>query len=504
MHNISHALRRAELIAADSEGFVCGDARMTFGEFVARTRRLGTVLADLGVERGGRVAVISFNSIPHVELYSGVPASGRVVVPLNFRWADAELQYALEDSGARVLFIDRDPGALAELVDTVVRLDTDDYDNRIAAAAETDFDPALTADDLAGLFYTGGTTGASKGVMLSHRNLVANAYNTQMLIPLEPGDSYQVIAPLFHAAGSNNVIQCLYQGVRQLLVPAFDPGATLDQIEAEGVNATLGVPSMLAAQVEAQLANPRDTSSLTVYAHGGSPVALEVLRRATGAFPGTEFVHLYGATETSPLMTGLRHEEQLLGGPTETSCGLQVIGCEIDIRRPDGTSLPQGEAGEVTARGDNIMLGYWNKPDATEAVLRDGWYSTGDVGRLDESGYLYLLDRSKDMIISGGENVYCTEVENAIYTHPGVLEATVFGIPDDQWGEAVHAVVVVRPGHELTPDEVVAHARETIAGYKVPRSVSIQTDELPKSGPGKVLKRELRAPFWEGHDTQIV
>ena len=203
MHNISHALRRAELIAADSEGFVCGDARMTFGEFVARPRRLGTVLADLGVERGGRVAVISLNSIPHVELYSGVPASGRVVVPLNFRWADAELQYALEDSGARVLFIDRDPGALAELVDTVVRLDTDDYDNRIAAAAETDFDPALTADDLAGLFYTGGTTGASKGVMLSHRNLVAHAYNTQMLIPLEPGDSYQVIAPLFHAAGSN-------------------------------------------------------------------------------------------------------------------------------------------------------------------------------------------------------------------------------------------------------------------------------------------------------------
>ena len=201
---------------------------------------------------------------------------------------------------------------------------------------------------------------------------------------------------------------------------------------------------------------------------------------------------------------GMRHEEQLLGGPMEASCGQQVLGVEIDIRRPDGTSLPQGEAGEVTARGDNIMLGYWNKPEATAAVLTDGWYSTGDVGRLDEHGYLYLLDRSKDMIISGGENVYCTEVENAIYTHPAVLEATVFGIPDDQWGEAVHAVVVVRPGQDLTPDEVVAHARETIAGYKVPRSVDIQTDELPKSGPGKVLKRELRAPFWEGHDTQIV
>ncbi len=219
---------------------------------------------------------------------------------------------------------------------------------------------------------------------------------------------------------------------------------------------------------------------------------------------GTEFVHLYGATETSPLMTGMRHEERLLGTSREASCGQQVIGVEIEIRRPDGSPLAPGEAGEVTARGDNVMMGYWNKPEATESVLHDGWYSTGDVGRLDDQGFLYLLDRSKDMIISGGENVYCTEVENAIYTHPAVLEATVFGIPDDQWGEAVHAVVVVRPGHELTGDEVVAHARATIAGYKVPRSVDIRTDELPKSGPGKVLKRELRAPFWEGHETAIV
>lgn len=504
MHVFSHPLRRAELTASDKVGFVCGDQRMTFGDFVHRCRRIGGMLAELDTTSGDRVALIGFNSIPFVELYCAVPAAGRVLVPLNFRWADAELEYALRDSGAEVLFIDRDPGPLADLVETVVRLDTGDYEARVGAAPLVDFDDSVGADDLAGLFYTGGTTGASKGVMLTHANLIANAYNSQMLWPLEPDDVYQVIAPLFHAAGSNSVLQCIYLGTRQVLVPAFDPGATLDQIEAEGVTATLGVPSMLAAQVEAQLASPRDVSGFRIYGHGGSPVAMEVLRRARTAFASTEFVHLYGATETSPLVTGFRHEEQYLDAEHGKSCGQPVLGVEVEIRGEDRVPLPTGTPGEVTVRGGNVMVGYWNKPDTTAAVLHDGWYRTGDVGRMDEQGYLYLLDRSKDMIITGGENVYCTEVEDAIYTHPGVLEAAVFGVPDAQWGEAVHAVVVPRGGTELTPEDVMAHVRDGIAGYKVPRSVDIRADELPKSGPGKVLKRELRAPYWEGHETNLV
>ncbi|MDH3680033.1 MAG: long-chain fatty acid--CoA ligase [Acidimicrobiia bacterium] len=503
MHTLAHPLRRAERTAARGEALVCGDVRLTYGEFVSRCRRLGTVLADLGTVRNDRVAVLAFNSIPFIELYCGVPSAGRVQVPLNFRWADPELAYALEDSGSKVLFIDRDPGPLADLVETVVRLDTGDYESRLATSTEEDFDASVTPDDLAGLFYTGGTTAASKGVMLTHRNLIANTYNSQMLSPIEPGDVYQIIAPLFHAAGSNSVLQCIYQGVPQVIVPAFDPGATLDQIEAEHVTSTLGVPTMLAAQVEAQLASPRDVSSLRVYGHGGSPVATEVIRRAAKAFPATEFVHLYGATETSPLVTGFRHEERYLDEERGRSCGQPVLGVELEIRRPDGTPCPIGEPGEVTASGDNIMAGYWNKPEQTDAVLRDGWYSTGDVGRIDDDGYLYLLDRSKDMIISGGENVYCTEVEEAIYTHPDVLEAAVFGIPDEKWGEVVHAVVVPRAGTEVTPDDIIAHTRESIAGYKVPRSVELRSEELPKSGPGKVLKRELRTPYWADRDTQI-
>ncbi len=503
MHTIKNPLLRVEQMATDVEGLICGEVRRTFGEFVSRCRRLGTVLSDLGTDRGDRVAIISFNSIEFIELYCGIPAAGRVQVPLNFRWADPELAYALEDSGANVLFIDRDPGALAELVETVVRLDTGDYAARIDAAAETDFDADIGPDDLAGLFYTGGTTGASKGVMLTHANLIANTYNAQMLFPLDERDVYQVIAPLFHAAGSVAVLQCLYVGARQVVVPVFNPAAILDQIEAEQVTSTLGVPSMLAAQVETQLVEPRGVSSLRLYAHGGSPVPLEVIRRGVQAFPGTEFAHLYGATETAPLITGMRREEQELDGERAASCGTPALGVEIRIQQSDGTPHPLGQPGDVLVRGDNVMAGYWNKPEQTAAVLQDGWYNTGDVGRLDEQGNLYLLDRSKDMIISGGENVYCTEVEDAIYTHPGVLEAAVFGIPSEQWGEAVHAVVVPRESTPVTPDEIVTHVRGLIAGYKVPQTVEMRADELPKSGPGKVLKRELRAPYWADQDSQI-
>ena len=503
MHTFVHPLRRAEATSRDRTALICDGRELTYGEMVDRCRRLGTVLTNLAIGRGERVAVLSFNSIAFVELYCALPAHGRVQVPLNFRWAEPELAYALEDSDARVLFVDRDPGKLVDLVERVVRLDTGEYEDLLASAAPVDFDDAVSEDDLAGLFYTGGTTGASKGVMLTHRNLIANTYNSQMLMPLEPHDVYQIIAPLFHAAGSNSLLQCVYQGVTQVIVPAFDPAATLELIERHGVTATLGVPTMLAAQVEEQLARPRDVSSLRFYAHGGSPVAQEVLRRGVTAFPQTEFIHLYGATETSPLVTGFRHEVDHLDGARGRSAGQSVLGCEVAIRTTDGRDLPVGEAGEVTVRGANIMAGYWKKAEASAAVLRDGWYSTGDVGRLDGEGFLYLLDRSKDMMISGGENVYCTEVEDAIYTHPAVLEATVFGIPSEQWGEAVHAVVVLREGAEVSADEVIAHCRGQIAGYKVPRSVEFRAEPLPKSGPGKVLKRELRSPYWEGRENQI-
>jgi long-chain acyl-CoA synthetase len=502
MHTFLHPLRRGVRIARDRDALVLGDRRVSYGDLDTRLRRLHTLLHELGTAPGDRVAVLALNSIAFVELYLGISTAGRVQVPLNFRWATPELEYALADSGATILFSDRDPGPLAALVRRVVRIDTGQYDTMVDSVRETSFDEAaIHEDDLAGLFYTGGTTGASKGVMLTHRNLIANAFHTQTITPLDRDDVYLVMAPLFHAAGSISVLQALYAGATQVIVPAFDAGAVLDTIEREGITMTLGVPTMVAAMVEEQLARPRDVSSLRVFSHGGSPIAIDVVRRSVDAFPGTELVHLYGTTETSPLATGLRHEELLVGTEREKSAGQATIGVDVVVRDDSGTPLPDGEPGEVTIRGANVMRGYWNKPEQTAAALRDGWYWTGDVGRFDADGFLFLLDRSKDMIISGGENVYCTEVEDALYSHPAVLEATVFGVPHEQWGEAVHAVVVAR--NEITEAEIIAHCRERIAGYKVPRSVSFRDEPLPKSGPGKVLKRELRAPFWEGRDSAI-
>jgi long-chain acyl-CoA synthetase len=504
MHTFIDPLKRARRVAARREAVVCDDLRLTYQELLGRCRRLATVLEQLGTQKGDRVAVLAFNCVPFVELYCTISATGRVQVPLNFRWAPAELAYALDDSGARVLFTDRDPGALADLVERVVRLDTGEYEELLASAVETVIaDDLVAPDDLAGLFYTGGTTGASKGVMLTHANLLANTFNIQMLTPLDRDDVYLVMAPMFHAAGSISLLQAIYVGATQVILPAFDPGAALDLVEREGVTASLGVPTMVAAMVEEQLSRPRQVDTFRFFAHGGSPIALEVIRRAAKAFPSTDFVHVYGATETAPLATGLRHEETHLDRPTAKSAGPAVVGVEIVIRDADGRALPDGEAGEVTIRGANVMAGYWNKPEQTAAALRDGWYWTGDVGRLDDDGNLYLLDRSKDMIISGGENVYGAEVEDALYSHPLVLEAAVFGIPDEKWGEAVHAVVLLRDGGQATAAELIAHCRERIAGYKVPRSVTFRDEPLPKSGPGKVLKRELRAPFWEGTERSI-
>jgi len=237
-------------------------------------------------------------------------------------------------------------------------------------------------------------------------------------------------------------------------------------------------------------------------AHGGSPIATETLRRAHAAFPDVELHHLYGATETAPIATVLRGEQLLLDAPQARSCGQPAIGVEVEVVGPEGTPLPPGEVGEVLIRGRNVMAGYWNKPAQTAAALVDGWYRSGDLGYLDTEGYLYLVDRAKDMIVTGGENVYSTEVEDVLYRHPAVLEVAVFGVPDERWGEAVHAVVV--PRADVLPEELVRHCREVIAGYKVPKRIELRTEPLPKSGAGKVLKRELREPYWQGHEARII
>jgi long-chain acyl-CoA synthetase len=306
---------------------------------------------------------------------------------------------------------------------------------------------------------------------------------------------------MFHAAGTNGVLGGIWSASCQIPLRAFDPATALDLIEEHRVTNTLGVPAMIAAITELQLKEPRDVSTLRLLLHGGSPIATEVVRRAYSAFPHTEFAHVYGATETAPLVTGFCNEQLFLDEPRGRSCGQALIGVQLKIVDEKGDELPTGDVGEVAAKGPNIMQGYWRKPEQTAEVLRDGWYHTGDLGRLDADGYLYLVDRAKDMIVTGGENVYCSEVEEALYKHPAVLEAAVIGVPDGKWGEVVHAVVVQR--EPVSADDLIEFCRQHIAGYKLPKGVTFSETELPKSGPGKILKRELRKPFWEGKQRGI-
>ncbi|MBT6276178.1 MAG: AMP-binding protein [Chromatiales bacterium] len=500
MHTFIDPLNRALQVAPQATAFICGDVQVSYAEFAERCRALGGMLAAHGARPGDRIAILAANSHRYMEVYVGVPAAGYVIVPLNTRHAEPELRYALEDGGVRVLICDRDPGALADVVETVIMM-PEEYEVGLAGATPITLGQGIDENTLAGLFYTGGTTGASKGVMLSHRNLIANSQNYMVLAPSQLHETHLYIAPLFHAAGSNNILGTIWAGQCGVIQPAFEPDAALDLIERYRITSTLGVPAMIAAMTEAQIARPRDVSSLVFMAHGGSPIATEVVRRAVGAFPNAEFCHLYGATELSPLATGLMGEQHLLESERGRSCGQPIIGTEIRMMDADGNEMPRGEVGELAVRGTNVMQGYWNKPEQTAAALRGGWYYSGDLGFMDEDGYVMLVDRAKDMIVSGGENVYGSEVEEALYLHPAVLEAAVFGVPDEHWGEAVHAVVVLR--NEVSAEELIGFCREKIAGYKVPKGITFQTDALPKSGPGKVLKRELRRPFWEGRERQI-
>ena len=506
MHTFADPLARAVQIAATKTAVVDKGESFSYTQLQDRCKHLVGGLRKLGLVKGDRVAIWAGNCHEYIETYVGVPSGGLVVVPLNTRHAEPELRYALEDSGTKVLITDRDASGLGDIVDHVINLGAE-YEAILQAGSQADpvtLGEGVVETDLAGLFYTGGTTGQSKGVMLSHRNLIANTFHWLTSVPQSSADVTLVMAPLFHAAGSNGVLASIWTAGCQITLGAFAPAEALDIMENYNVSLTLGVPTMLAAMAEEQHANPRKVDGVRAIAHGGSPIATEVVRRTSTAFPTAELIEVYGATELSPLTTALREEQSLLDDDRARSCGQSIPGTDVRVLDEAGVEVATGEIGEVVVRGPNVMVGYWNKPEQTAAVLKDGAYWTGDLGYMDSEGYVFLVDRSKDMIVSGGENVYCTEVEEVLYKHEAVLEAAVFGVPDEKWGEAVYATVVPREEHSnIDPEVLLSFCREQIAGYKVPKGIDIRQEPLPISGPGKVLKRELRAPFWEGVDRAV-
>src|SRR3954466_3198620 len=362
-HTFVGPLERAELIAAADIAVVCGSRRLTYGELCARARRLVGALRALGLERGDRAGAGGRNCPCSLELYPAIPGGGFVLVPLNARHAEPELRYALEDAGARVLVADAHQRPLANAVEHFVAFG-DDYERLIAEAPEGPW-ADVGEHDLAGLFYTGGTTGAAKGVMLTHGNLIANALHFMACWPFTPETRWLVVAPMFHAAGTSGALATVWAGGRHVMLPAFDPGAVLDAIERERVTATLVVPTMMAALADEQRRNPRDVSSLAYLSHGSSPVATDVLRRTCAAFPNAELLHIYGATETSPILTLLPGEQHLIDTDRARSCGQPAIGVDPAIADPERGRLDPREVGEVRVRGHNVTPGYWNKPRET-------------------------------------------------------------------------------------------------------------------------------------------
>jgi long-chain acyl-CoA synthetase len=521
--SLSWVLDDAIALEPDRTAVVDGDLRRSYAEIGERCARLAGALEDLGVAEGGVVGILALNSAVHLELWLGIPRAGRVMNDLNFRLAPAELAFILDDCDTRVLVVDDAHlqtglelleraeklerlvlAGAADLPDGVLR-----YEDLLAAAAPQP-PSAAGGDDLAGIFYTGGTTGLPKGVMLSHANLVVNAKHMMIALPYAREDVYLHAAPMFHLADGASTYALTWAAGTHVIVPAFDPALVARTIEAERITKALLVPTMINMLINHPAVGQHDLSSLQRVLYGASPMPAEV-QRACAEKLGCEMAQAYGMTEAAPIVTVLSAEAHTRGLAGEEpwatrlrSAGRQVPGVRAEVRRADGTRCDPGEAGEIYVQGPNVMQGYWNRPEETEAALvGDGWYRSGDMAYADEGGYLFVVDRAKDMIISGGENIYSVEVENAIYEHAAVLEAAVIGVPDERWGERVHAVVVLRESVTCDEEEIVAHCRERIAGYKLPRSVEFRAEPLPKSGAGKVLKRDLRDAHWSGHDRAV-
>lgn len=492
---------------------ICAGREHSFRELGNRVAKFAGALRQLGMQPGDRVAMLSLNSDRYLEYFLGTWWAGGVVNAANTRWSAAEIIYSLKDSGSSLILVDDAfkqmaatfPGQIPSLRAMIYTGNgatpegMRSYEELLAQADPIE-DACGTGNDLAGIFYTGGTTGTPKGVMLSQANLWSSgmSFLAENIVP--SGSVFLHAAPMFHLANGAMMTAQLLRGGRHVFIPGFAPVAVLEAIKTHKVTDMLLVPTMIQMLVDHPTFKDYDTSSVCRMLYGASPIAEAVLGRAMAAFPKTNFFHAYGMTELSPLATLLPswyHTPEGRKTGKLRSVGRASYCVEAKIVDTEGNEVPRGTVGEVAVRGPNVMLGYWNKPKETAAAVRNGWMHTGDGATMDDDGFIYIVDRIKDMIITGGENVYSAEVENAIAQHPAVATAAVIGIPNDRWGEMVHAVVILKSGATVTADALIAHCKTLIAGYKCPRSIEFR-EQLPLSGAGKVLKTVLREPFWKG------
>lgn len=522
--------RHAARLFGRKEGIVCGDHRFTYREFDERCDRLSDALLALGLAKGQCVAYLSFNCHRLLEAYYGVPQLGAVLLPLNIRLSAEELVYILNDSEPRILFFDPE---FIPLVDTLrqgaksvehfiaLRPDSSGakpewahrhfYDDLLAAAEAREIDyRTIEENSVAELFYTSGTTAHPKGVMLTHRNLYLHAFYTGLALRETDASVGLYTVPLFHVNSWGSPHILTLAGGRHVMIRKFDPPTVLELIQAERVTRLQMVPAMVIALINHPEFEKYDLTSVKELIMGGAPTNTALIRQVEEKLPGCEAMGGYGLTETSPVITKaemkahLREDAEEIRMRRKATAGYAFAGSEVRVVDPQGKDVtPDGvEVGEVVVRGDVVMAGYWKQPEATASVIRDDWFHTSDLATIDEEGYVLIVDRAKDMILTGGENVASAEIERVLYGHPSVMECAVIAVPDDQWGEVPKAIITLKPGTQPGEAELIAHCRKHLAGFKVPKSVEF-VESLPKGGTGKILKKVLREKYWAGRDRRV-
>lgn len=487
--------------------------QQTWAELKAKVSKLAAGIKSLGGCANEPVAILALNTDRYTEYYYGVWWAGCTVVPMNTRWSATENAYSLNDSGAKMLFID--DAFLTVLPEILAQADNDikiiyigenacpegmtDYASLISKC-DPCHDARHGGEDLAGIYYTGGTTGFPKGVMLPHRALWYNGLASAKHFNFEPGDSYLHAAPMFHLADGAGGCGASAVGATHHYLSAFTPDGVLDVIAEHKITHSLLVPTMIQMVLQSPNFKSDKLSSMKYLVYGASPMPQGVLLEALDKLSHIGLIQGYGQTEMAPLMTTLAVEYHVLEGAKQgklSSAGRPVIGTMLRIIGEDGCDVPRGQVGEIVAYGPGAMLGYWKRPEETAATLVNGGVHTGDGAYMDDDGFVFIVDRVKDMIVSGGENVFSAEVENAISTHPSVAGVAVIGIPSEKWGEAVHAIIIPKEGCEIDAADIKTYCKTYIANYKCPSSIEVRTEPFPLSGAGKVMKKNLRAPYWK-------
>ena len=520
LHSVSHAVRRQAIQQGDAAVFTFENEKITFSDLDKKSNRTARALIAAGIKKGDRVGVLSKNSPVYFEIIAAAAKIGVVVTSVNWRLAADEIRYVLDDSGSKLIFVGAE--FLESIGDVIPTLKfkapvfdieaTGDkyphYETWRDEHSDAILDIETSSDDPVVQLYTSGTTGRPKGAVLSHRSILSlRGQDPDDVVAdwqkWEPGETGLLAMPCFHVGGTVFGLSMLQTGSHAVIVREYNPNTALDLIENYGISKIFMVPAALQIMLNHPRAEEADFSKLNYIYYGASPIPLSLMRESIRVF-GCDFVQMYGMTETSGTIVALRPEDHDPNGNAKMrSVGKPLWGVEIKIIDADGKDVPIGDVGEIATRSAKNMISYFNKPEAThKTVDDDGWLRTGDAGYLDEDGYLYIHDRVKDMIISGGENIYPAEVENAIYSHEDVADVAVIGVPSEKWGESVMAYVVVKDDRELSSEDVIEYARSKIARYKCPKTVEF-IEALPRNASGKILRKDLRAPHWAGKDRHV-